>query len=634
MVTQLRQSHSQVRTNSPLAITTLTALGVVFGDIGTSPLYSLRECFHGPHSIALNQVNVFGVLSLIFWSLILVISIKYLVFVLRADNKGEGGILALTALVAPRAQASFRGTRGPLIILGLFGAALLYGDGVITPAISVLSAVEGLKVATPFFEPYVVLITVIILIGLFLFQSWGTARIGKLFGPVILIWFFVLAILGVKGILGYPQVLKALNPVYAIKFFLAIPKDGFMVLGSVFLVVTGGEALYADLGHFGRHAIQLGWFSVALPSLVLQYFGQGALLLSNPSAVENPFYLLAPEWALYPLVTISTMATIIASQAVITGAFSLSQQAAQLGFLPRMEVKHTSEKEIGQIYVPMINWALLLGTLYLVFEFRSSSRLAAAYGIAVTTTMFITSILTFVVMRRKWSWSLSTAVPLTVIFLTVDFAFLGANSLKILDGGWFPLFLASVVFLLMTTWKRGRKILGQQLMARAVSQEKFINDVVKNCKVRVPGTAIFLSATAKGIPLALTKNNEHNHILHEKIILLTMTTLEIPHVSRKDRVQVDEVAPGFYRVIAQYGFMETPHVPDLLKICEERGLKFDMERATFFLGRETLIASNFTEMPKWQEKIFAFMAQNAQRATDYFKIPSERAIEIGIVVDM
>jgi len=627
-------SQKALRGVSPLGITTLTALGVVFGDIGTSPLYALRECFHGPHSIPLNEVNVMGVLSLIVWSLILVISIKYLLFVLRADNRGEGGILALTALVAPRAQASLKGTRGILIIVGLFGAALLYGDGVITPAISVLSAVEGLKVATPFFEPYVIIITTVILVGLFLIQSSGTARIGKLFGPIILLWFATIALLGIKGIVEAPQVLRSVNPSYAVEFFFSRPKEGFVVLGSVFLVVTGGEALYADLGHFGRHAIQLGWFVVALPSLVLQYFGQGALLLTNPSAIENPFYLLAPSWALYPLVGIATMATIIASQAVITGAFSLSQQASQLGFLPRMEVKHTSEREIGQVYVPMINWALLLGTLYLVFEFRSSSRLAAAYGIAVTTTMFITSILTFVVMRRKWEWSLVGAVSLTLIFLTVDLAFFGANSMKIPDGGWFPLVLASGVFLLMITWKRGRKILAQQLMARTVSQDKFVKEVVQNCKTRVPGTAIFLSATAKGIPIALTKNNEHNHILHEKIILLTMTTQEVPHVPNKDRVQFAEVVPGFYRVVAQYGFMETPHVPELLKLCEEKGLKFDMESATFFLGRETLIASNRTEMPKWQEKIFAFMAQNAQRATDYFKIPSDKAIEIGTVVDM
>ncbi|MBM4304621.1 MAG: potassium transporter Kup [Deltaproteobacteria bacterium] len=627
-------SQKALRGVSPLGITTLTALGVVFGDIGTSPLYALRECFHGPHSIPLNEVNVMGVLSLIVWSLILVISIKYLLFVLRADNRGEGGILALTALVAPRAQASLKGTRGILIIVGLFGAALLYGDGVITPAISVLSAVEGLKVATPFFEPYVIIITTVILVGLFLIQSSGTARIGKLFGPIILLWFATIALLGIKGIVEAPQVLRSVNPSYALEFFFTRPKEGFVVLGSVFLVVTGGEALYADLGHFGRHAIQLGWFVVALPSLVLQYFGQGALLLTNPSAIENPFYLLAPSWALYPLVGIATMATIIASQAVITGAFSLSQQASQLGFLPRMEVKHTSEREIGQVYVPMINWALLLGTLYLVFEFRSSSRLAAAYGIAVTTTMFITSILTFVVMRRKWEWSLVGAVSLTLIFLTVDLAFFGANSMKIPDGGWFPLVLASGVFLLMITWKRGRKILAQQLMARTVSQDKFVKEVVQNCKTRVPGTAIFLSATAKGIPIALTKNNEHNHILHEKIILLTMTTQEVPHVPNKDRVQFAEVVPGFYRVVAQYGFMETPHVPELLKLCEEKGLKFDMESATFFLGRETLIASNRTEMPKWQEKIFAFMAQNAQRATDYFKIPSDKAIEIGTVVDM
>jgi len=628
------KSHSAKRGVSPLGITTLTTLGVVFGDIGTSPLYALRECFHGAHAISLNEINVMGVLSLILWSLVLVISIKYLLFVLRADNKGEGGILALTALVAPRAQASFRCRRGALIFIGLFGAALLYGDGVITPAISVLSAVEGLKVATPFFEPYVVLITVVILIGLFFFQSTGTTFIGKLFGPIILVWFLCLALLGLKGISEAPRVLSAVNPAHAFQFFTMNPKDGFVVLGSVFLVVTGGEALYADLGHFGRHAIQLGWFTVALPSLVLQYFGQGALLLTNPSAVENPFYLLAPEWALYPLVVVATMATIIASQAVITGAFSLSQQAAQLGFLPRMAVKHTSEREIGQIYVPFVNWALLIGTLYLVLEFRSSSKLAAAYGIAVTTTMFITTILIFVVMRRRWDWKLVQALPLTLLFLVIDFSFFGANSLKILDGGWFPLLLAAVIFFLMTTWKRGRRLLAQRLLDRAISQEEFIEEVVSKVKMRVPGTAIFMSATPKGIPSALTQNTEHNHVLHEKVVILTIMTEEVPHISYKERATVEEVAPGFFRVLARYGFMESPHVPLLLQRCQEFGLEVDLENATFFLGRETLIASNKTEMPKWQEKIFAFMAQNAQRATDYFKIPSDRAIEIGTVVDM
>ena len=627
-------SHRARRGVSPLGITTLTALGVVFGDIGTSPLYALRECFHGAHAIELNELNVMGVLSLILWSLVIVISVKYLLFVLRADNKGEGGILALTALVAPRAQASFRGRRGALIFIGLFGAALLYGDGVITPAISVLSAVEGLKVATPFFEPYVVLITVVILIGLFLFQSFGTAKIGRLFGPIILIWFFTLGLLGIKGILAEPKVLVAVNPYYAFQFLITNSWSGFVVLGSVFLVVTGGEALYADLGHFGRHAIQIGWFSVALPSLVLQYFGQGALLLTQPAAAENPFYLLAPNWALYPLVGIATLATIIASQAVITGAFSLSQQAAQLGFLPRMAVKHTSAREIGQIYVPFVNWALLIGTLYLVLEFRSSSRLAAAYGIAVTTTMFITTILTYVVMRRRWDWSLAQALPITLGFLVIDFSFFGANSVKILDGGWFPLLLAAVIFLLMTTWKRGRKLLAQRLMDRASSQEEFIQEVFHKVKIRVPGTAVFMSATPRGIPAALSQNTEHNHVLHEKLIVLTITTEEVPHVPFRERVTVEEVAPGFFRVLARYGFMESPHVPQLLKSCEQFGLQVDLEQTTFFLGRETLIASNRTEMPKWQEKIFAFMAQNAQRATDYFKIPSDRAIEIGTVVDM
>ena len=622
------------RSTSPLGITTLTALGVVFGDIGTSPLYALRECFHGSHGISLNETNVMGVLSLILWSLVIVISVKYLLFVLRADNKGEGGILALTALVAPRAQASFKGIRGTLIFLGLFGAALLYGDGVITPAISVLSAVEGLKIATPYLENYVVVITVAILIALFFFQSSGTARIGRLFGPIILVWFITLALLGIKGILSEPRVLAAVNPIYAFQFFGLNPKDGFLVLGSVFLVVTGGEALYADLGHFGRHAIQLGWFTVALPSLILQYFGQGALLLTNPAAVENPFYLLAPSWTLYPLVALATMATIIASQAVITGAFSLSQQAAQLGFLPRMAVKHTSARAMGQIYVPFVNWALLVGTLYLVLEFRSSSKLAAAYGIAVTTTMFITTILTYVVMRRKWEWSLMQALPLSLLFLLIDLSFFGANSIKILDGGWFPLLLAGVVFLLMATWKRGRKLLAERLRVQAMSQEEFLTEILGKVKTRVPGTAVFMSATPRGIPAALTQNTEHNHVVHEKVVILTITTEEIPHVSHKERVVVEEVAPGFFRVLARYGFMESPQVPQLLKLCESHGLLVDLEKTTFFLGRETLIASNRTSMPKWQEKIFAFMAQNAQRATDYFKIPSDRAIEIGTVVDM
>jgi len=622
------------RGKSPLAITTLTALGVVFGDIGTSPLYALRECFHGSHGITLNEGNILGVLSLILWSLIIVISVKYLLFVLRADNKGEGGILALTALVAPRAQANFKGTRGAIIFLGLFGAALLYGDGVITPAISVLSAVEGLKVATPFFEPYVILITVVIILGLFLFQSFGTAKIGRLFGPIILVWFFTLAFLGLTSILQNPQVLKAVSPVYAFQFFSQNSFEGFIVLGSVFLVVTGGEALYADLGHFGRYSIQLGWFLVALPSLVLQYFGQGALLLRNPSAIENPFYFMAPNWALYPLVAIATLATIIASQAVITGAFSLSQQAAQLGFLPRMAIKHTSAREIGQVYVPFVNWALLIGTLYLVLEFRSSSKLAAAYGIAVTSTMFITTMLTFVVMRRRWDWSLLQALPLTVLFLIVDFSFLGANSLKIMDGGWFPLALAGVIFFLMVTWKRGRKLLAERLTAKATTQDKFMSEVFQTIKLRVPGTSVFMSATPRGIPAALMQNTLHNQVLHERVVVLTIATEEIPFVPFNEKIQVEEVAPGFYRVIAHYGFMESPHVPQLLRQCKDFGLEIDLQETTFFLGRETLIASDRTEMPKWQEKIFAFMAQNAQRATDYFKIPSDRAIEIGTVVDM
>ncbi len=626
-------SHSQ-NSRGPLHLATLSALGVVFGDIGTSPLYALRECFHGPHAITLTPDHVLGVLSLIVWSLFIVISIKYMMFVLRADNKGEGGILALTALVAPRAIASAKTRMGVVTALGLFGAALLYGDGVITPAISVLSAVEGLAIAAPNFEPYVIIVTVLILIALFWVQSNGTAKIGKAFGPIILVWFIALAALGANGIWQHPAILAAFNPVHAILFLTDNSGHGFIVLGSVFLVVTGGEALYADLGHFGRQSIRMGWFFVALPALLIQYLGQGALLLKNPEAIANPFYFLAPDWALYPLVGLATIATSIASQAVITGAFSLSQQAVQLGFLPRLRVEHTSAKEMGQIYVPFVNWALLIGTLYLVLEFRSSSELAAAYGIAVTTTMFITTTLTFAVMRRRWHWNVAFALPLTILFLIVDLAFLGSNSLKILDGGWFPLLMALIIFTLMTTWKRGRKLLSARLMAKATPLEHFMNEIVPNVQARIPGTSIFMTATAKGTPAALMQNAQHNQVVHQQVVVLTVGTEDVPHVGGKDRLTVENLGDGFFRVVAHYGFMEAPNVPLLLKQCKEHGLEIKLETTTFFLGRETLIAKDKPGMAIWRERIFAFMAQNAQRATDYFQIPSDRAIEIGTVVEL
>jgi KUP system potassium uptake protein len=633
LASDLPQSNPVV-SRAALRATTIAALGVVFGDIGTSPLYALRECFHGTHAIALTNANVLGVLSLMIWSLFIVISVKYQIFVLRADNKGEGGILALMALVAPRGSASTKNRMGLITALGLFGAALLYGDGVITPAISVLGAVEGLRIVTPLFEPYLIIIAIAILLGLFFVQSYGTAKIGKYFGSIILCWFLVLAILGIGGIWQHPDILVAFNPKYAFDFLTANSVHGFIVLGSVFLVVTGGEALYADLGHFGRHAIQLGWFIVALPALLLQYLGQGALLLSNPDAAQNPFFFLAPSWALLPLVLLATVAASIASQAVITGAFSLSQQAVQLGFLPRLAVLHTSASERGQIYVPFVNWALLWGTIYLVLEFQSSSNLAAAYGIAVTATMFITTVLIFVVMRRRWNWNLGVATFLSVVFLIVDFSFLGANSLKIFDGGWFPLFLALIMFVLMTTWKRGRRLLSARLIARATPLENFMREIVPTVVARIPGSAIFMTATAKGTPAALIQNSQHNQVIHQIVVVMTIGTEDIPHVLEKDRLSVETLGDGFFRVVAHYGFMEAPNVPALLIQCKSFGLNLDLKTTTFFLGRETLIATDRTDMAIWREKLFAFMAQNAQRATDYFQIPSDRAIEIGTVVEL
>jgi KUP system potassium uptake protein len=608
-------------------------LGVVYGDIGTSPLYALRECFHGAHSIPLTEASALGVLSLIIWSLLLVISVKYCLFILRADNKGEGGILALTALLSPRARVS-TSRLGLVVALGLFGAALLYGDGVITPAISVLSAVEGLQIATPVFKPFVTLITVVILVLLFLSQRRGTARIGRTFGPVILVWFTTLALLGAKGLAAEPRVLFAFDPRHASSFFATNVVHGFAVLGSVFLVVTGGEALYADLGHFGRRAIRTGWFGVALPSLVVHYLGQGALLLRNPQAVENPFYLLAPSWALYPLVALATATTIIASQAIITGAFSLSQQAAQLGYFPRIKVLHTSAQERGQIYVPFVNWALLLGTLYLVLQFRSASNLAAAYGIAVATTMVITTLLSFFVMLRRWRWSILVAFPIAASFLIIDLSFFGANALKILDGGWFPLLLAAVVFVLMTTWKLGRRLLANRLIARSTPIEQFMSEALPTVRARTPGCAIFMSATPRGTPAALLQNSQHNQVVHEVVVILTIATEVIPHVAHEDRLDVEDLGSGFYRVVGRYGFMESPDVPALLRQAGSHGLPIALENTTFFLGRETLIATKRPGMALWREKLFAFMAQNAQHATDYFRIPSDRAIEIGTVVEL
>jgi KUP system potassium uptake protein len=616
-----------------LLILSLATLGVVYGDIGTSPLYAMRECFHGPHAITPSAFNILGVLSLIFWALIIVISIKYLVFVLRADNHGEGGILSLTALATP-IKPSGRTEHYFLIMIGIFGAALLYGDGIITPAISVLGAMEGLTVATPVFSPYVVPITILVIVGLFLFQSKGTAKVGRVFGPITLIWFLALALLGTAQILRRPEVVAAVNPVYAFNFFLQNGWHGFLILGSVFLVVTGGEALYADMGHFGTRPIRLVWFSVVLPALLLNYFGQGALLLEDPGAAHNPFYRLAPTWALYPMIALATSAAIIASQAVISGAFSLTMQAVQLGFSPRLKINHTSTREYGQIYIPAVNWALMIGCIAIVIGFRSSSNLAAAYGVAVTSTMVITTILFFVVERSVWRWNLLPAAVLAIFFLIIDLAFFGANIIKVAHGGWFPLLLAAVVFIVMTTWKKGRRILNERIQSEARPLEKFLQDMERRPPTRVSGTAIFMNGNASRTPPALLHNIEHNKVLHRRVLFLTVKTKQIPFVADDERVEVESLGNGFHRLKVYYGFMEDPDIPKVLENIRVPGLTYDPKDTTYFLGRETIIASKRPGMALWREKIFSVIAHNATSATAYFCLPPDRVVEMGEQIEI
>jgi KUP system potassium uptake protein len=625
-------SHAAPRGRYLFALS-LSALGVVYGDIGTSPLYAMRECFHGPHAIAPTPENVTGVISLIFWSLVVVISIKYLVFVMLADNRGEGGILALTALVTPLKDAP-RGWRYMLIALGLFGTALLYGDGIITPAISVLSAVEGLKVATPLFEPYVLPITAAILLGLFLFQYKGTAGIGAIFGPVMCLWFVTLAALGVAQAARHPAIFAAINPLHGFEFFTRNGWHGFLVLGSVFLVVTGGEALYADMGHFGRRPIRIAWFALVFPALLLNYFGQGALLVENPAAAENPFYRLAPTWALYPMVVLSTGATIIASQALITGAFSLTRQAIQLGFCPRLRTEHTSATEIGQIYLPSINWALMVACIALVLGFRTSSNLAAAYGVAVTATMAITTILFFVLISERWRWNFALALLMTLVFIVIDLAFFGANIVKIWQGGWFPLAVGALVFTLLTTWKKGRQILAERLRETTVRAHTFVADVRLSGLTRVPGTAVFMYSNEHGIPPALLSNIEHNKVLHEQVVILVVVTKDVSHVPPEERLSLEELDEDFYRLKVHYGFMDDPDIPAALTQAAEIGLKLDPAEVSYFFGRETLIVSEKPGMALWREKLFTLMSRNAHRAMAFFRIPSSRVIELGTQVEI
>jgi KUP system potassium uptake protein len=552
---------------------------------------------------------------------------------MRADNRGEGGILALMSLL-PRQLRDVRRGHWVLLALGLFGAALLYGDGMITPSISVLSAVEGLHVATPFFDPYVVPICVGILIGLFAFQRKGTAGIGRIFGPVMLLWFFTLAIFGLVWVIREPSVFAALNPAHGVGFFLRNRWGGFLALGAVFLSVTGCETLYADMGHFGKTPIRLAWFVLVLPALVLNYFGQGALLLHNPAAAVNPFFYLAGDqrWALYYLVGLATVAAVIASQAVITGAFSLTRQAVQLGYIPRVEIIHTSEEEIGQIYIPSVNWFLMLSTIGLVLGFQKSTNLAAAYGVAVATTMVITTILAEVVARKRWGWSPALVIPLAIVFLSIDLSFFGANILKIADGGWFPLTVGLIIYTLLSTWKKGRAILFDRLQKGALPFAEFIGTVTTSSPPRVPGTAVFMSRDPQATPTALLHNLKHNKVLHEKVVLLTVMTEEIPYVAAEDRVQVEDLGKGFFRLLARYGFLENPGVPDVVDQAKAKGLDLSIMTTTFFLSRETLIPSKRPGMALWREKLFALMSRNAQRPTEFFHIPPNRVIELGMQV--
>ncbi|NLI81399.1 MAG: potassium transporter Kup [Deltaproteobacteria bacterium] len=615
----------------PLA---LGALGVVYGDIGTSPLYSIKECFHGTHAIALSETSIFGVLSLVFWSLTVVVSIKYVAFILNADNRGEGGIFALLALILQDKRHMTPRLKAAAVLSGIFGAALLYGDGVITPAISVLSAVEGLEVATKAAQPLVLPITGVILLMLFMVQRRGTADIGTVFGPVMLIWFGVIAALGVKEIMTNPRILLALSPGYAFEFFAVNRLHGIVVLGSVVLCITGGEALYADLGHFGRSAIRLSWLGIAFPALLLNYFGQGALLLSQPELAFNPFYGLVPRWLLYPMVGLSTMATVIASQAMITGVFSLTQQAVQLGYCPRVRIVHTSSETEGQIYIPSVNVALMLACIGVVLAFRESSGLAGAYGIAVTATMGFTSILYFFVISRGWGWSLKKAVPLLGLFLAFDVSYFGANLFKVPDGGWFTLVVATLIMIAMSTWKDGRWELSRKMLSTRFPLELFLQDIADHQMQRVSGTAVFMTVSPVGTPSALLHHVKHNHVLHEKIVLLSVRTVDTPTVPMEERLKIEDLGQGFYRFMAMYGFMEKPDVPEVLKLGRRFGIEMDPATTTFFLGRETLLTSGDARMMRWRKSLFAFMSRNAQTATVFFGIPVDRVIEIGVQIEL
>jgi KUP system potassium uptake protein len=609
------------------------AIGVVYGDIGTSPLYTLRTAFTGQYGLSLTPENVLGVLSVIVWALVIVVTLKYITLIMRADNRGEGGILALTALVSRGIEHHAR-MRWWLVGLGIFGAAMFYGDGMITPAITVLGAVEGLGVIAPALHPFIVPVAVIILVALFAIQRKGTARLGAVFGPVMMLWFVTLAVLGAHKIGRNLSVLAALDPIYAVRFVSGNTAVAFVAFGAVVLAVTGTEALYADMGHFGKSPIRRAWLFFVMPALLLNYFGQGALILDNPAAIQNPFYLLAPEWGRVPLLVLATAAAIIASQAVISGAFSLTRAAIQMGYCPRLTILHTSERAIGQIYVPFINWMLLIAIVALVVGFHNSDNLAGAYGIAVTMAMLIDSILIFVVMRRLWNWPVWLSILITVPLLLIDLTFLASNSLKIPEGGWFPLLIGGIVFTLLTTWKRGRSLLMSRLSEDAMPLDLFIQSIEASPPARVQGTAIFLTSTPNRVPHALLHNLKHNKVLHERVIFMTLVTGDIPYVPQEERCVITPLGCNFFRMTADYGFKDDPDVPELLEDCGRKGFTFDMMETSFFVSRETLIATVTPGMALWREKLFVSMSKNATKASEFFQVPTNRVVELGTQVEL
>ena len=609
----------------------LGAIGVVFGDIGTSPLYAMKESFAGTHPLTPDEPHVLGVLSLIFWAIMVIVTTKYVAIIMRADNKGEGGSLAMLALATRLTHGS--NLTPIIVVIGIFAAALFYGDSMITPAISVLSAVEGLQVAAPGLDAYVVPLTIVILILLFTFQKKGTARVGAAFGPVMLLWFITLTVLGIANIIQFPKVLLAINPYYAVRFFVMDGWVAFLALGSVVLVVTGSEALYADMGHFGRMPIRLSWFGLVLPALLINYFGQGALIINEPEAIANPLFLMAPDWAQLPMVGLATVATVIASQAVITGAFSVTRQAIQLGYLPRMAIIHTSASEMGQIYLPFVNWMLAFFVALLVLGFRSSTHLAAAYGIAVTGTMIIDALLLSIVAALLWKWRPVLLVAVIGLFLFVDLSFFSANLTKIAHGGWFPLAIGFIIFLILTTWKRGRALLWERVSKDSLELETFLN-AVSDRVPRVPGTAIFMTGTATGTPGSLLHNLKHNKVLHEQVVVLTVRFQDIPYVAEDQRFELTTLPKNFYRLIVHYGFMEEANIPEALRKSGQKGLHCDPMQSSYFLSRETVIPSSKPGMSMWREHIFAWMSRNATSAMEFFNIPANRVVELGTQVEI